>query len=92
LHEIEIPQTLDAPPLVMIFDGTQFIVTMAGLFLGLITGWMFVGLAAGYLLGGFMTRFSQTKPNGFIRHRLYFMGVPIISPKYPHGLDREYRP
>lgn len=92
MREVMLPQTLDDPPLVMIFDAAQFAMVVLGMMLGAIFGGLLLWVAGGWWLGGVLTRHAQVKPRGFLRHRLHFQGIPTMAPGYPHGLDRMLRP
>lgn len=93
MDEIRIPQTLDAPPLALIFNASQIFCFIGFAIVGVVIGSPFILGALGLLLGSFINKFSDKKPDGFLRHRGYFLGLPIMSGRStPHGLDREFRP
>lgn len=92
MQEVEIPQTLDAPPLILIFDGYQFTVTMVGVMVGMLTGYLIVGSIIGLLIGSVFTKFADKYPDGYLLHLLYWHGVPVLGKGYPESFDREYRP
>lgn len=93
MDEIRIPQTLDAPPLALIFNASQIFSFIAFTVVGVIIGHPFILAAIGLFFGSFINKFSDKKPDGYLRHRTYFMGLPIMSGRStPHGLDRDFRP
>ena len=88
-----IPQTLDAPPLLIVFNGYQVISFFVFTLVGVIINHPFYLAALGFAFGTFFTRYADKKPNGFLRHLLYFYGVPTISGRlFPNGFDRDFRP
>lgn len=92
MQEIEIPQTLDAPPLLMIFNAHQAMTLLSFALVGAVIEQMLICTIAGYFGGTLFTKFSDRKPAGFVRHTLYYIGLPVLSQRFPNGLDREYRP
>ena len=91
-QEVEIPQTLDSPPLILIFDGHQFIAAMVGMMVGMVTGYLLAFSIAGLVIGSFFNRFTDKYADGYILHLLYWYGVPVLGKGYPESFDREYRP
>lgn len=93
MNEIRIPQTLDAPPLALIFSASHLFSFIGFAIVGVVVGHPFILAGVGILVGSLFTRFSDKKPDGYLRHILYFHGLPILSGRSnPHGLDREMRP
>lgn len=93
MDEIRVPQTLDAPPLALVFNASQIFAFIGFTVVGVIIGSPFICGALGLFLGSFINKFSDKKPDGYLRHRSYFLGLPIMSGRgTPHGLDREFRP
>lgn len=93
MEQHEIPQTLDAPPLLMVFNAHQLIAFFGFTILGVIINHPFLLAPIGLIFGSLFTRYADTKPNGFLRHYFYFYGVPTLTGRsFPNGLDREFRP
>lgn len=93
MDEIKIPQTLDAPPLALIFNASQIFSFIGFAIVGVIIGSPFILAVIGLFLGSFINKFTDKYPDGYLRHRAYFLGLPIMAGRaIPHGLDREFRP
>lgn len=92
MQKRDIPQTLDDPPLALIFNGHQFIAFIAGAMIGVIVGHAILLALAGLFAGRFFTRYADKRADGFLRHAMYFHGIPVIrSRRAPSGLDRSLR-
>lgn len=92
MRHIEVPQTLDDPPLALIFDAHQLGIVIGAMALGILIEQMIPMIVIGIIASKLFTRYSEGRPNGFVRHALYWRGIPLLSPRYPHAFDREYRP
>ena len=93
MDQKEIPQTLDAPPLLLVFNAHQLISFFGFTILGVIVNHPFILAIVGLLFGSFFTRFADARPDGHLRHLLHFSGLPILFGRlYPNGFDREFRP
>ena len=68
---------------------TAFIV---GAMIGVIVGHAILLALAGLFAGRFFTRYADKRADGFLRHAMYFHGIPVIrSRRAPSGLDRSLR-
>lgn len=93
MDQHEIPQTLDDPPLALIFNAHQFISFFIGVIVGVVFNHPFLLGFVGLVLGRFFTRYADSRADGFLRHMLYFHGLPVLTGRrLPHGLDRVFRP
>lgn len=89
----DISQSLDDPPIALIFNGHQFISFIVGAMLGVIFNHTVIFALIGLFAGRFYTRYADKRADGFLRHLMYFHGVPTItSRRVPNGLDRVFRP
>lgn len=89
----DITQTLDDPPIALIFNGHQFIAFIIGAMLGVVVNHPIILAVAGLFLGRFYTRYADKRADGFLRHLMYFHGVPTMtSRRVPNGFDRSFRP
>jgi len=88
----EIPQTLDAPPLLLIFNAHQLIAFFGFTIVGVTINHPFIMAIFGLIVGSFFTRYADKKPTGFLRHLAYYYGVPTLTGRRtPNGWDREFR-
>lgn len=92
MRDITIPQTLDDPPLAMIFNAYQFMSVIVAAMLGVLFGYILIWAIAGFFVGNFVLKYSEGRPPGFFLHQLYWLGVPLLGRQFPSGLDREFRP
>lgn len=93
MDQHEIPQTLDAPTLALIFDASHLFCFFGCTFVGVIVGHPFIAGALGIILGSVFNRYANSKPDGYLRHLLYYRGLPLFSGRsWPNGLEREFRP
>lgn len=92
MRQIDVPQTLDDPPIVLIFDAHQLGIVIGGMALGILVEQLIIMTIVGAVVSKIYTKYSDGKPAGFVRHALHFRGVPMLGRRYPHGLDREFRP
>lgn len=92
MQEIKVPQTLNDPPLAMIFNAYQLMTVLGFAMIGSIIDQLLIMTIVGWLAGTLFTRFSDKKPDGFLRHQMYYWGLPVLSPRFQNGLDREFRP
>lgn len=93
MEPIQVPQTLDKTPLVLIFNASQIISFAGFTMVGFLIGQPFVLGAIGLVIGSYINKYQDKKPDGYLRHMLYYYGVPIMGGKHiPSGVDREFRP
>lgn len=93
MEEHRIPQTLDDPPLALIFNASQLFSFIGFSAAGVVIDHPFIAGAIGIIFGSLFTKYADKKPDGYLRHLAYFSGFPIFSGRcYPSGLDREFRP
>ena len=60
--------------------------------IGVIVGHAILLALAGLFAGRFFTRYADKRADGFLRHAMYFHGIPVIrSRRAPSGLDRSLR-
>ncbi len=89
----QIPQTLDAKPLALIFNATQIFTFFGFAIVGVAINHPFLAGAIGLIVGSFFTKYVDKRPDGFIRHMAYFYGLPVLRGRSGlNGLDREFRP
>lgn len=93
MEEHRTPQTLDDPPLLLVFNAYQIFSFIGFTIVGVVIGHPFIAGGIGLFLGSFFNKFADKKPDGYLRHQAYFRGFPILSGRsVPHGLEREFRP
>ena len=93
MEEHQIPQTLDAPPLALIFNASQLFSFIGFAVVGVVIDHPFIAGAIGVVFGSFLNKYADKKPDSFLRHMSYFRGLPLMSGRcYPNGLEREFRP
>lgn len=93
MKEHQVPQTLDAPPLALIFDASQFYYFCGFAMIGLLIDKILIMSIIGIIVGNVVSRYSESMPAGYIRHILYYFGFPTLKGRrIPNGLDREFRP
>lgn len=93
MDEHQIPQTLDAPPLALIFNASQLFSFIGFAILGVVIDHPFIAGGVGLIFGSFLTKYADKKPDGFLRHMTYFLGLPMLTGRsIPNGLDRDFRP
>ncbi len=93
MDQHEIPQTLDAPALALIFDATHLFSFIGFSIVGVAIGHPFIAGLLGITFGSVFNKYADSKPDGYLRHLLYFRGLPMLSGRtYLNGLDREFRP
>jgi conjugal transfer pilus assembly protein TraL len=93
MDEHRIPQTLDDPPLALIFNASQLFSFIGFTAAGVLISHPFIAGALGLVFGSLFTRYADKKPDGYLRHLAYFHGFPIFSGRCcPNGLEREFRP
>ncbi|RWR30557.1 hypothetical protein D2T29_12865 [Sinirhodobacter populi] len=93
VKEVRIPQTLDLPPLVLIFNASHLFSFVGFAMVGVVVGHAVIGGVLGLFFGSFINKYNDKKPDGYIRHMGYFFGFPVMAgKKYTNGLDRDLRP
>lgn len=93
MEQHEIPQTLDAPPLALIFNASHLFCFIGFAVAGVIVGHPFIAGALGIIFGSFFNKFADSKPDGYLRHLLYYRGLPFLTGRScPNGMEREFRP
>lgn len=93
MEEHLIPQSLDAPPLALIFNASQLFSFIGFAVVGVVVDHPFIAGALGVVFGSFLNKYADKKPDGFLRHMSYYYGLPVITGRvYKNGLDREFRP
>lgn len=93
MEEITVPQTLDAPLLVLVFNASHLFSFIGFSIFGAVINHPFIAAAVGLIVGSFINKFQDKKPDGYLRHIAYYVGIPVMKGRcVPHGLDREFRP
>lgn len=68
-----VPKLLDAPPKMFFWEMDEFMVMMAPLGLGIITGWVLSGAALGLLLSWGVAKLKSGQGAGFMLHVFYWV-------------------
>lgn len=73
--KIDIPKRIDEPIHILVWTIDVFAPTMVGMVLGVITDKMALCLGAGLIISYVYSRHRDSKPNGFLLHCLYVIGI-----------------
>lgn len=93
MEEHQIPQTLDAPPLALVFNASQLFTFIGFAIVGIVVNHPFIAGGVGLVAGSFLNKYVDKRPDGYLRHLAYFRGIPVMAGKsIPNGIDREFRP
>lgn len=91
--EIPLPRTCDDLPYVFIWRLDDFIPPIACLCIGILLGFPFAGLIAGFLMTFHYQRYRDGRPELWPLHWLYWAGVyPGRGPSWRNPYLRTYEP
>lgn len=88
---LALPRHVDEPPVMLMWTSDE----IGAFFLLFITGFMLeqviISLILGYFAVKLMRRFKNTKPNGYLIHILYWVGVSVSESRtLPNPYDRNF--
>jgi conjugal transfer pilus assembly protein TraL len=93
MKELEFPRHLNDPPTVLIWRLDDLMPVVLGISVGILVDWFFPFLLAGIAFSYGYRRFRDSKPDGFILHRLYWWGiVPLSARSIPNPFARRFAP
>ncbi|WP_353160393.1 MULTISPECIES: type IV conjugative transfer system protein TraL [Salinisphaera] len=75
--EYEIPQGIDDPPQVLLWNLNELAPIVLGLVIGMITGNAMLLTAGGLIITHIYRRAGARSPDGHIIHFMYWQGVPL---------------
>lgn len=67
-----IPRYLDAQPKIFLWDADEFVVTMAPLGVGIVTGFIFTSIVLGLLAGYGLSKLKRGRGSGFMLRAAYW--------------------
>lgn len=76
-HEIKMPRTLDDPPQILLWSADELVPVILSILFGVITANFFLFLLLGLVVWRLMRRFKDSRPEGYMLHLLYWIGLPI---------------
>lgn len=79
VKRIEIPQLVDAPLQILIWEIDELAPFFVMMMMGMVLERLFIFLILGYLAIKYYRRFRDGRPDGIMYHALYWSGV--ISPR-----------
>ena len=90
---IEIPQRIDEPVHVLLWQVDEIAPIAIGLMIGMFIGAPLILMGVGWVMTSFYRRFRDAKPDGFALHYLYWHGfMPTRSRTAPNPFTRQYLP
>jgi conjugal transfer pilus assembly protein TraL len=93
MKELDFPRHLDDPPMLLIWRMDDLMPVVLGLCAGILTDWMLPMLLAGVGASYGYRRFRDSKPDGFILHKLYWWGlIPLQGRSIPNAFSRRFAP
>lgn len=90
---VDIPAGIDDAPQVLLWNVNEMAPIILGLVLGMITGNAAIFTGIGLLATQIYRRVSASKPDGFMIHMLYWMGLPLRGSRtIPNSFIRLFTP
>lgn len=76
-QELKLPRTLDDPPQFLLWSADEIIPIILAILFGIMTDHFFAFLLVGFVMWRVMRRFKESRPEGYMLHLLYWIGLPI---------------
>ncbi len=93
MNPVEIPAYIDDPPHFLFWRADEIAPVLLGLVLGMLTANALLLTTLGLLLTRLYRRFRDGKPDGYILHALYHIGLlPSRARSVPNPFIRQYLP
>jgi len=93
MEPVNIPVEIDTPQQVLLWSVDEFAPFMLFLVLGNFLNHFFLGLGVGWLVSHLYRRFKNTRPDGYLLHLLYWVGLlPLVGRTMVNPYQREYAP
>ena len=91
--DFEIPQHIDEPPQLLLWSADEFVPFACMVLVGIVAGQLIIWTLAGYFLSKSLKRYKDAKPDGYLLHILYWVGlVPTKARSIPNPFIRRWHP
>jgi conjugal transfer pilus assembly protein TraL len=93
MNQVNIPVEIDSPHQVLLWELDEFISFMLFIIAGNLFGEFFLGCGIGWVVSHLYRRYKNTRPDGFLLHLIYWIGIPIGSEKtFINPYKKEFLP
>ncbi|MDN5862784.1 MAG: type IV conjugative transfer system protein TraL [Salinisphaera sp.] len=76
-EELKLPRTIDDPPQILLWSSDELVPIILGILIGVMTGHFLILFLLGLLVWRLIRRFKDSRPEGYMLHLLYWIGIPI---------------
>ena len=93
MRVIDIPQTVDEPPYVLLWRMDDLVPVIIGMGMGFALGELILCTTASLCTTHFYRRWREGQPDGYVFHFLYWVGLfPVRSASAGNPFEREFSP
>jgi len=92
MEPIKMPILVDEPMQVFLWGIDELVPIMAMLAIGMMVDRLLILLLIGMAAAHIYRRYRGVKPEGYLMHKLYWMGIVFGKGRIKNGLEREYMP
>ncbi|WGS88648.1 type IV conjugative transfer system protein TraL [Methylomonas sp. UP202] len=91
MEPTKIPRFIDEPPILLIWTAHDLVIVVAMMLLGIFIDHLLYCLIASYFVIKFIRRFTDNRPNGFLVHACYWIGLlPTGAISIPNPYIRRF--
>ena len=93
VEPVDIPRLIDEPPSVLLWTTDEMAPIMLGLVIGMFTGNVLILTGLGLAVTSLYKRFRDGRPDGYLLHLLYWIGVlPTKAKTIPNPYANHFKP
>jgi len=89
---LALPRHVDEPPIMLLWTSDEIGTFFFLFIMGFMVEQIFIAIICGYFAVKTMRRFKNTRPNGYMVHMMYWVGVSISEARtLPNPYERQFR-
>lgn len=89
---VKLPREVDDPPLMLMWSADELITFFICFFIGFLLERVLIFVVIGYFVVKVVRRYRNSRPDGYIIHLMYWIGVPLgKSRTLPNPYETEFR-
>lgn len=95
MEPVKIPRRVDEPPHLLLWSMDEILPLLIGLVMGVMIDKLGVCLVVGFIITKLYSKYRDSRPDGYLLHIIYWMGVPATRRKariFKNPFVRRYFP